>query len=400
MLELKNDTLQFTFPEVHPLAHLGMEFQRTLRIPDDGNQYPLPPGLGSFPLRHVDDFRDRVPAKWLQHGGIMLPMFQSEAMWLRFNTNPSHGRPAYPFAIKISAGKVSALTGDDWTNGLRLKDYCVAPHQRWIDGFVTDGGIVRQFVAAALGQGFTAEEQITGKAEHGGLQIEVFPMKAEVYNRRFPPPVPREEKTKGGIYPAGLRRGRRLGGGQSAGYSSNNIGMKSSKMFGARTKGGPVNISEQSYGADSDYLGEGGVYGAAAAAANTDMGLAAGGRMVQQILDDPYGLQDWDIEHGARVFVHLANSLVWKAVTRQDPPHPPFTAADYSGHGYPWYDHYTDNLRSLAGTGKLKGIKSLLELGYQKGIQVLPENESVVFKSDQIHQLGAPRPDQVRSGSW
>lgn len=391
MLELKNDTLQFTFPEVHPNAKFGMEFQRTLRIPDDGNEYPLPPGLGAFPLRHVDDFRDRVPAKWLQHGGVMLPMFQSEALWLNFKSYPvSYGRPAYPFAIKVSAGKVSALTGDDWTTGLRLKDYCVSPLQRWIDGFVTEGGLVRQFVAAALGQGFTAEEQITGRADHGGIQIEIFPMKAEVYNRRFPPPVPREEKTKGGIYPAsaGMRRGLRGRiGGQSAGgetFSSNSV--LRSAGFGA----GVNEISEQSFG-------EGGY---AAAAANTDMGLAAGGRMVQQVLDDPYGLQDWDLDRGARVFVHLANSLVWKAVTRQDPPHPPFTAADYSRQGYPWYDHYTDDLKSLAGSGKLKGIKSLLEMGYQKGVQVLPENEPVVFKSDQIHQLGAQRPDQVRSGNW
>ncbi len=236
MLELKNDTLQFTFPEVHPSAQLGMEFQRTLRIPDDGKQYPLPPGLGAFPLRHVDDFRDRVPAKWLQHGGVMLPMFQSEAMWLNFKSYPiGYGRPAYPFAIKVSAGKVSALTGDDWVNGLRLKDYCVAPHQRWIDGFVTAGGIVRQFVAAALGQGFTAEEQITGKADHGGIQIEIFPMKVEVYNRRFPP---REEKTMGGIHPAGLRRGlrgRSSGGGQSV---------------GGDWKGSDVTKGAQSYSAD------------------------------------------------------------------------------------------------------------------------------------------------------
>jgi hypothetical protein len=32
-----------------------------------------------------------------------------------------------------------------------------------------------KFVAMPLGQGYTVEEQITGKAEHGGLQIDVFP---------------------------------------------------------------------------------------------------------------------------------------------------------------------------------------------------------------------------------
>jgi hypothetical protein len=35
-----------------------MHFQRTLRIPDDGKLYPLPPGLGSFPLRHLQDYEE------------------------------------------------------------------------------------------------------------------------------------------------------------------------------------------------------------------------------------------------------------------------------------------------------------------------------------------------------
>ena len=32
-----------------------------------------------------------------------------------------------------------------------------------------------------LGQGYTAEEQLTGKAEHGGLQLVAYPMKASRY---------------------------------------------------------------------------------------------------------------------------------------------------------------------------------------------------------------------------
>ncbi len=72
VLELQNDHLVFSAPEVHPEARVSINFQRTLRIPDDGKKYSLPPGLGSFPLRHVDDFKDRVPAKWIVHGGVML----------------------------------------------------------------------------------------------------------------------------------------------------------------------------------------------------------------------------------------------------------------------------------------------------------------------------------------
>jgi len=63
---------------------LGMSFMRTLRIPDDGRSYPLPPGLGCFPLRRVDDYASRVPDAWREHGGVFLPMYQREAMWISF----------------------------------------------------------------------------------------------------------------------------------------------------------------------------------------------------------------------------------------------------------------------------------------------------------------------------
>lgn len=48
MIEIKRNLLRFSFPEVHPNASMTIDFQRTLRIPDDDQTYPLPPGLGSF----------------------------------------------------------------------------------------------------------------------------------------------------------------------------------------------------------------------------------------------------------------------------------------------------------------------------------------------------------------
>jgi len=54
MIELKNKSLEFSFPEVHPEAKLQIGFQRTLRIPDDGKDYPLPPGLGLFSIEATD----------------------------------------------------------------------------------------------------------------------------------------------------------------------------------------------------------------------------------------------------------------------------------------------------------------------------------------------------------
>jgi hypothetical protein len=74
MIELKNNHLVFSFPEVHPQAKLVVEFQRTLRIPDDREDYSLPPGLGKFLISHIDDHTEGVPASWLEHGGLMFPI--------------------------------------------------------------------------------------------------------------------------------------------------------------------------------------------------------------------------------------------------------------------------------------------------------------------------------------
>ena len=70
MIELRNDELVFRFPEVHADAELRVSFQRTLRIPDDNRSYPLPPGLGSFPMKHVDDYADGAPEAWRERGGV------------------------------------------------------------------------------------------------------------------------------------------------------------------------------------------------------------------------------------------------------------------------------------------------------------------------------------------
>jgi hypothetical protein len=177
MIELKRETLEFSFPEVHPEAKCRIQFQRTMRIPDNDQTHHLPPSFGSFPLHHIDDFSS-IPKAWQDRGGVFLPMYQSEAMWISFDSD-------YPCAIKIAAGKINAVTGGTWCDELRTKrqDYVVTPDQPWIDGFNVGKNTVRQFVAMPLGEGFTAEEQITGEAEFGGLQILVSPMSKERYEQ-------------------------------------------------------------------------------------------------------------------------------------------------------------------------------------------------------------------------
>ncbi|MDX1577840.1 MAG: hypothetical protein R3266_05120, partial [Gemmatimonadota bacterium] len=335
MIELRDDALVFSFPEVHEAARFRIDFQRTLRIPDDGDDYPLPPGLGRFPVRHVDDFAKRVPEGWLRHGGVMLPMYQSEATWLNFSSlthelaeqdagwsRVSRELP-YPFAVKIATGKINAVSGETWEDGLDVEDqdYVVIPKQPWLDGYCVEKGVIRQFVAMPLGAGYSAEEQITGAAEHGGLQVIAYPMKAEAYDRRLK---------------AWRKRRRERDG----------------------------------------VLHEMACYAAAPPAASPDMGLAPGGRMRQEIYDDPYDPDEWDRENASRCFVHLANSLVWRAITGSPPPTTPPTAREYTNAGLPWFEYYSD-AGAREGSGILDRLKSVLEVGKEKGDMPLPENESV-----------------------
>ena len=209
MIELKRNQLIFRFPEVHKDAECRISFQRTLRIPDDNRDYSLPPGLGRFPLNLVDDYRESVPVTWGAHGGVFLPMYQAEALWLDFDGS-------YPMAVKVAAGKINAVTGEGWENELSSgpQDYVVIPDQPWLDGFSVMVGMIRQFVAMPLGEGYTAEEQLTGEAEQGGLQVVVYPLKASLYERpmredhfiAYSPPPAQAPPREMGLAPGGLMR--------------------------------------------------------------------------------------------------------------------------------------------------------------------------------------------------
>ena len=170
--------------------HCRISFQRTLRIPDDGRTYPLPPGLGRFPIHNVSDFKGRVPSSWLEHGGVFIPMYQREALWLAFDG--AHWRPN---AMKIAAGKINAVSGTflDMKFSKRRQDYIVVPDQPWLDGFKSGNGTIRQFIAMPLGMGYTVEGQLTGSEDTGGMQIVVFDPKPGKFPDRAPRSSYREE---------------------------------------------------------------------------------------------------------------------------------------------------------------------------------------------------------------
>jgi hypothetical protein len=336
MIELEHDRLEVSFPEVFGEAMLTIEFQRTLRIPDDGREYPLPPGLGPFPVRHLDDFSRNVPRDWLKRGGVLVPMWQSEALWLNFDSQYVEDREAfYPFAIKVATGKRSAVNGKTWRAGLNAnpQDYLVVPTQPWLDGYCVEKGVIRQFVAMPLGEGYTVEEQLSGKAEVGGMQLEIFPMRREVFEKRFP------------------------------------------KITKRRLVNRLASVGE-CYLCDT-------------------MGLAPGGRMRQEIYEDPFRLEDWDLGHSSRCFVHLVNSSAWRQITGQAPPSQPIRADQYTAAGYPWFDYFDAEHNALAGSKILARVKSVKEKAHEKRSSVLKGNNSLEIRHI-VNLRAGLRPRQVR----
>ncbi len=172
-VQLRND-------EILVGDHFSVCFQRTLRIPDDDRTYPLPPGLGRFPIYRVADYEGSVPREWTEHGGFFIPMYQREALWLNFNTPWWRGT-----AVKVGTGAVNAISGRPFDEKLRVRpqDYVVAPDQPWLDGINAGAGFIRQFVATPLGTGTTVESQV-GDGEEGGLRVTVIEPKRGKFRDR------------------------------------------------------------------------------------------------------------------------------------------------------------------------------------------------------------------------
>ena len=320
------------------IADLTVRFQRTLRIPDDEKTYPLPAGLGSFPLRSVDDYAETAPDEWRKRGGVVMPMYQSEALWIGFSSR-------YRFAVKIATGKINSVSGEPWTDDLQCdpQNYVVAPKQPWLDGFSVGEGIVRQFVAMPLGTGYSVEEQLTGKADIGGLQLQVYPMHAEAYS----------QECIAHLLPSTLHE-------------------LLPQLFASYV------ITAHRHPAP-----------------RMPMGLGAGGMMRQEIYKDPYNFAVWNRSQTKRCFVHLCNSMDWREITGTNPPHPPLTAEEYKRARIPWFDYYRDDQKPLKGSKRLAGVKSVAQLGKAQNSQ--PISEDTPITPNLIIQYGnTRRPGEIR----
>lgn len=346
MIEIRDESLVFSFSDVHPQAVLYVDLLRTLRLEaesfamqvdgsttDPANEFSDSSPFGRFPLRHVEDYESSVPKEWSLYGGILFPMYQSEALELHFSSS-------YPIAIKIAAGKINVVTGAPWEYQLRgdPQDHIVSTLQSRLRGFLVETDKVRQFVAMPLGEGLTAEEQITGNALHGGLQIVAYPLKQDVAERygltdlvegtgrevahaAFKAEYPsRSPVRQGAVVPS-----ERL---------ASELELEPELESESEPDSEPAPFFEESgtLGYKPD-VQEPMSVGISHSQAPMSMGISPGELMTQANYRSPFDVNDWDVEHASRCFIHIADSRAWKSITGETPSTTPPNARDYAEAG-------------------------------------------------------------------
>ncbi|SEG70400.1 hypothetical protein SAMN05216223_108265 [Actinacidiphila yanglinensis] len=340
-----------------------VRFMRTLRLPETGT-HPLPPGLGGFPLRRVADYPDRAPEQWLGHGGVLLPVYQREAMWLSFSASA-------PVALQVGVGKVCAVSGRPWSDRLAQdpQNYLVLPRQPWLDGINSGRGTIRQFVAVPLGLGATVEGQVSGAEVWGGVQLQVFELRTSVLARWH-----------------AEQRARAVPEREVAGWG----GVGGAQPGGAP---GPPAVPMAAHAPESPAAEPGGPRSPAARRTAAAMGLGAGGLMRQEVYRDVRPLDDWRRKPSGRVFVHLATAPQWREITGEPAPASPVDRAAYTAAGLPWFAYYDADADDVAAAGPLEQVRPAGDwLGDDEQPWVAPD-------SQQITPLG-DAPGQVVDGDW
>jgi hypothetical protein len=320
------------------VAGLRITFHRTLRVGDEGAN-ALPPGLGRFDLRSVRSDDPRVPEGVRAKGGVLLPMYVREAMWMSFDADE-------PMAVQIGTGGICVLTGRDLDPKLkrRPQNYVVATEQPWLDGYKTATGEVRQFVGVPSGSGWSVEEQLAPGRSVGGLQIQVWRLTDEALQRW---------------------REARLAWFHGGGSSD------------------LVHCCAMSEGITFDDM-----------PSEPLMEFGAGGRIVQEVYRDDFTAKDWRRSPAARVWVHPVSIPAWCAWTGEPAPPTPIDTEAYVRAGLPWFDWYDDAHEALAATGELAGVRSVGELSAST------ESHHVSVESSLVRLLGDHRPVALEPGSW
>jgi hypothetical protein len=54
---------------------LDISLRRTIRVPDNGTSYELPPDCGPFPIFSVSSHKEQLPKSMSAKGGLFIPIY-------------------------------------------------------------------------------------------------------------------------------------------------------------------------------------------------------------------------------------------------------------------------------------------------------------------------------------
>lgn len=149
---------------------LEIYFNKTIKVPNDGKIYNLPPSMGRFKLEKNNDYT------------TALKMRENEATWIKFNTSKN-------YAIMVKAGNLNAVSGIvDNKLSQNPQNYLSLPSQLWFDGICVkrknDGqkqiNLVRQFVAVdeenpiSLENQLVQQNKITKEQTNNDLTFKIY----------------------------------------------------------------------------------------------------------------------------------------------------------------------------------------------------------------------------------
>lgn len=313
------------------IGNIKISLQRTLRIPDDNKNYPLPPSMGTFPLRKVADYKDKVPSLWETHeSAFFIPIYQREALWISFE-----GLNWRPNALQVIAGGINAVSGKPDKNNPSLdkneQNFVLVPTQPWLDGWNNDDDKVRQFVAMPLGEGYTAEEQMLGTTDEGTIRFRVFDPHDDVFTE------PEYQLPTYGSY---------------------------SSFSGAQYQ---LRSSAASYALAEETEIAGAI----------GMGLGSGGKINQEIYKPEHDFSVWNLEKSKEVVVYLVNSLAWYDITGEPMPKTTVSAEAYNNAGFPFFDYYKEDGVALPGSAALDNLKTTKEIDEEKGLSPQQNDNSI-----------------------
>lgn len=366
---------------------LEISFHRTIRVPDNEQVSQLPPSLGSFPLYKTQDYASSLPQDMVEKGGVFFPMYQKEAMWIRFKANA-------PFMIKIYCGGVNAVSGEHSNEdaetkqrrlrlaqkGESIQDYVVVPSQLWLDGVAVKPSVVRQFVAMPLGQGYSVEAQLTGKEVIGGLQFEVTPALCEPKDRRNPrPPRPLGDfhiciRTLTGkiivmpCSPEDTLDSIMIGIQEEEGIPFDDQRL----IFGGRQLQPERTVA--AYGIQNkSTLHLVGRLSGGGPGPGQQLGLSAGGMIKQEIRQDTYGPAKWIRGLTLTIPVQILNSAVFRQVTGTEPPDCPISAKTYAKAGFPFFELFEEKPSNISGADAFRSLQSINNIDMARGLAKRPE---------------------------